>query len=43
VIVEVLITLVTQYLFCGIGIVLLMATAPGTGPLALWLGKNDSP
>jgi putative membrane protein len=31
VIVEVLITLVTQYLFCGIGIVLLMATAPGLG------------
>jgi len=31
VIVEVLITLITQYLFCGLGIVMLAASAPGHG------------
>jgi putative membrane protein len=33
VIVEVLITLVVQYLFCGLGLVLILHTAPGTGQL----------
>jgi len=33
VIVEVLITLVTQYLFCGLGIIMLAASAPGLGQL----------
>ena len=31
VIVEVLITLVVQYLFCGLGLVLILQTAPGIG------------
>jgi putative membrane protein len=33
VIVEILITLVVQYLFCGLGIILIIRTAPGVGQL----------
>jgi putative membrane protein len=33
VIVEVLITLITQYLFCGLGLVMLAASAPGLGQI----------
>ena len=38
VIVEVLITLVVQYLFCGLGLVLILHTAPGTGAALELLG-----